>query len=170
MHTDDFFIPASRRGRSRPSLGEYYDTVRLRGDALGPLIGGDQALYRFFDWNAGSIGAGTRSVAPTDLIVVEGVYSAAPELADLVDRSIYVDTPEAKRLRRLRRLIAPADWDEGWLRAETEYFARVRPPASFDLVLNGTELRLTEGCDPRDTTRATGNRSSAERRPPTGRD
>jgi len=144
VHTDEFFTPVGSVAESACSLGDYYDIARLRAEALGPLRSGDQAVYRSFDWHAGRLGDGTERVAPGGLVVLEGVYSAAPDLADLVDRAIYVDTPEPERLARLRALVAPEDWDARWLSAETAYFAKVRPPESFDLVVSGTGIGPTQ--------------------------
>ena len=139
VHTDDFFVPGSP-GQSGRGIGRYYDVGRLRAEALEPLKAGHEAVFRSFDWELGALSAVCTRVEPSDLVIVEGVYSAAPELSDLVDKAIYVDTPEPERLRRLRCLVAPGDWDERWLRAERKYFAVMRPPGSFDLVVCGTGL------------------------------
>jgi para-aminobenzoate synthetase len=137
VHTDDFFLaPSGPAGESLP-LAAYYDWRRLRADALGPLRAGHPAAFKAFDWDRGHGLGAEVSVRPGPVILVEGVFSAAPELSDLVDRSVFVDTAPPERLRRLRRLIRPDEWDAGWLAAEQAYFDRVRPPASFDLVLPG---------------------------------
>ncbi len=70
------------------------------------------------------------------LILVEGVSSAAPALADLIDRTVFVETPESVRLERLHGRITHEEWDEDWLQAERVYFAG-RPPESFDLIIAG---------------------------------
>ena len=57
--------------------------------------------------------------------MLEGVFSASPELADLVDRSVFVDTPEPERLRRLHARVTPEEWDTDWLAAEQAYFDMV---------------------------------------------
>jgi uridine kinase len=149
VHTDDFFIDPCRPQAASASatpflerpprpLAGYYDWRRLRAEALAPLRARGGATFRRFDWERGHGLGGTVRVEPGDLILVEGVFSAAPELADLVDRAVFVDTPEPERLRRLRRRVAPEEWDEDWLTAERAYFGRARAPASFDLVVQGT--------------------------------
>jgi len=140
VHTDDFFVPATQAGEPRRALADYYDLDRLRAEALEPLRSGNDAVFQSFDWDSGALSPGKVRIAPKDLVIVEGVCSGAPQLADLVDKAIYVDTPEPERLRRLRCLVAPGDWDERWLRAERKYFAVMRPPGSFDLVVCGTGL------------------------------
>jgi uridine kinase len=134
VHTDDFFLP---RPGSPGALANYYDWRRLRAEALEPLRAGRGAAFRRFDWTRGVLGD-TTTVAPGDAIVLEGVFSAAPQLSDLVHRAVFVDTARPERLRRLRRQIAPEDWDDDWLAAEQAYFAGTRPPESFDLVVPGT--------------------------------
>jgi uridine kinase len=141
LHTDDFFLPqpASLSGQpARPrSLGQYYDWRRIRAQALEPLRASRSARFRCFDWSRGTGLGGVATVRPSDLILLEGVFSAAPELSDLVDRSVLVDTPENERLRRLHVQVAPDDWDADWLAVQQSYFDRTRPAASFDLVVSG---------------------------------
>jgi uridine kinase len=135
VHTDDFFDPAAPR---EAGLSGYYDWRRLRAEALEPLRAGRAAEFRRFDWERGRGLDGAVSVTPGPLIVLEGVFSAAPELSDLVDRSVFVDTPEPERLCRLRAQTTPSEWDDQWLKAEQAYFGLIRPPSSFDLIVSGT--------------------------------
>jgi len=159
VHTDDFFEAGPEPGGSQRArlgvsaapaphdqrgLSAYYDWRRLRAEALEPLRAGRAAEFRRFDWERGSGLDGTVSVAPSPLIVLEGVFSASPELSDLVDWSVFVDTPELERLRRLRAQTTPSEWDDQWLIAEQAYFGLTRPPSSFDLIVSGT-LRKASG-------------------------
>jgi uridine kinase len=143
VHTDDFFEPARSARHRQSSLRDYYDLERLRVEALEPLRAGQEAVFRCFDWDAGTLSRGHVHLRPNEVVVVEGVYSGSPELADLVDKVIYVLTPETERLRRLRRLIAPGDWDEEWLAAEKAYFDTLRPLESVDLVVSGQRIVAT---------------------------
>jgi uridine kinase len=137
VHTDDFFQQLPTAAAGQP-LSQYYDWRRIRAQALEPLRARRGAVFRRFDWSRGAGLDGVVTVAPADLILLEGVFSAAPELSDLVDRSVFVDTPEHERLRRLRARVVPADWDPDWLLAEQSYFGLTRPIASFDLIVSGT--------------------------------
>jgi uridine kinase len=134
VHTDDFFDPAAPR---EPGLSGYYDWRRLRAEALEPLRAGRAAEFRRFDWERGTGLDGIARVTPGPQIVLEGVFAASPELSDLVDRSVFVDTPEPERLRRLRAQTTPSEWDDEWLKAEQAYFSLIRPPFSFDLIVSG---------------------------------
>jgi len=115
VHTDDFFDRAAPR---EPGLSGYYDWRRLRAEALEPLRAGRAAEFRRFDWERGRGLDGMVRLTPGPLLVLEGVFSASPELSDLVDRSVFVDTPEPERLRRLRAQTTPSEWDDQWLIAE----------------------------------------------------
>ena len=137
VHTDDFF----QQPPARPALAEYYDWRRIRAQALDPLKAGRRATFRRFDWERRQgLDGTTVTVKPAALIVLEGVLSAAPELSDLVDRSVLVGTPEPERLRRLRARLTSDEWDPDWLIAEQAYFDGIRPASSFDLLVSGMSI------------------------------
>jgi uridine kinase len=147
VHTDDFFQRPAATGGGPPltgqapgsqALAQYYDWRRLRIEALEPLKAGRDATFRRFDWERGTGLDGAVTVRPSALIVLEGVFSAAPELSDLVDRTVLVDTPEPERLRRLRTRVTPEEWDCDWLIVERAYFDVIRPRVSFGLIVPGT--------------------------------
>jgi len=72
------------------------------------------------------------------VILLDGAYSARPELADLLDLTILVEAPEPVRRERLAAREAPEAlqaWHARWDSAEEDYFTRVRPPSTFDFVL-----------------------------------
>jgi uridine kinase len=145
VHTDDFFLPTFSTDGVRRPLVDYYDWRRLRAEALAPLLAGHIANFRRFDWQLGALG-GPVTVTPSGLIVLEGVFSAAPVLSDLVDRAIFVETAEPERIRRLRGRVTPEEWDDDWLAAERAYYDRDRPPSSFDLIVPGIG-RVPDGSD-----------------------
>lgn len=148
VHTDDFFQQPSAisLGSENQSfeLSSYYDWRRLRDEALEPLRDGRSVSYRSYDWERRALSEDRQELSPSRVVLLEGVLSAAPQLADMVDRAIFISTPESERMRRLRARVAPQDWDEQWLRAERAYFGLVRPPSSFDLVLSGAGTSLAQ--------------------------
>ena len=123
VHTDDYLHEAEDNGDPRP-MAHYYSWPALREEALEPAIG----------W----LREQPASSSVAQLILVEGVSSAAPALADLVSRAVFVETPVQLRLERLHARISDEEWDEEWLYAERLYFAS-RPPDSFDLVVSGSD-------------------------------
>ncbi len=136
VRTDDFFRQPG--DTDTPEICCYYDWRRLRAEALEPLRSGREASFCQYDWAAGRDSTATVTVQARRVLLVEGVFSGSPELSDLVDYAVLVVIPDDERLRRLRRRVAPDEWDDTWLRAELSYFERRRPPHTFDLVVPGT--------------------------------
>ncbi len=113
VHTDHYYEDHGRFGAEPHPMAQYYHWEALRRECLESTIEDGASL-----------------------ILVEGVSSAAPALADLIDRTVFVETPESVRLERLHQRVTDEEWDEDWLQAERVYFAS-RPPESFDLVVAG---------------------------------
>ncbi len=145
VHVDDFFREAGgpAPGESESPMAAYYDWERLRSEALEPLRRGDRASFRAFDWERNGYLPGRIVLEPADVVLVEGVSSTTDALADLVDRSVLVLTPEPERVARLHDRIAQEVWDDEWLAAERRYFSR-RPAATFDLVVSGSSAASRE--------------------------
>src|SRR5262249_34118323 len=106
---------------------------------------GIDARWHAFDFMSGTREDGTyamlttetvRSAAP--VIILDGAYASRPELADLIELTVLVDTPARVRHARSTRRDAPAflrAWHERWDAAEEYYFSQVRPPSAFDIIL-----------------------------------
>lgn len=141
---DDFYaggdIDEWRRLTSREKADRVIDWRRVRDEVLLPLREGQGASWRPFDWDT-MIGLApeTITVPPSGLVILDGAYSARPELADLIDLSILVTLDDAVRRERLR-LREGEDlvscWHTVWDEAEDYYFGTIRPPEAFDLVIS----------------------------------
>jgi len=147
VHGDDFYRDMSDADRRALSPAEgvdrYFDWERLRDEALIPLRERRAASFRCFDWAVGhGLGEGM-TIEPRDLVIVEGVYSARPELEPLIDLRVLVALDEIERGQRLDRRAggtdrhAPSAWDARWDAAERVYFDTIRPEHEFDLVIDG---------------------------------
>jgi len=144
LHGDDFYSPElagldffqRERLVDADVAARVFDWRRLRDEALGPLTQSEPARFRPYDWVAdgGRLGAEVE-VGPGDLVVLEGVYSARPELADLVDLSVYVHVDDEVRRRRLGSRPDDPHLVGFWERGESYYFAVTRPVDTFDLVV-----------------------------------
>ena len=146
VHGDDFYSPDVARltAEQRETLtdaevaGSVFDWSRLRTEALEPLTRSRPAIFRPYDWerNDGSLAA-IQQIEPGRLVVLEGVYAARPELADLIDLAVLVETdPAVTQARRAHRPDHPS-WTRFWDRGEDYYFRVVRPPEGFDLRVSG---------------------------------
>lgn len=116
------------------------DWARQR-EVLAALALGRDATWFPYDWNADdgrlSTDADTCRAAPA--VILEGAYSARPELADLLDLRILLDTdPIVRRDRLLQREGRGyrTEWEARWSVAEDHYFTLVMPPTAFDLIVS----------------------------------
>jgi molybdopterin-guanine dinucleotide biosynthesis protein A/uridine kinase len=118
------------------------DWERLRDEALLPLRAGQSATFQPYDWDVddGRLEP-PKIIPPSDVIIVDGIYSARPELADLVDAAVYLGVDPQTRASRCAARNNDPEWARFWDRGETYYFSAVRPPASFDIQLDAKDLR-----------------------------
>jgi uridine kinase len=138
---DDFYGDEPEEVRLAYNAAEgvrrYFHWERLLEQALLPLRAGVAARYRPFDWKAGH-GLGDEVViGPAAVVIIEGVYSARPELRTFLDLSVLVEAPVATRLRRQRERHDPHDWEHRWDVSERWYFGTVNPRSTYDFVILG---------------------------------
>lgn len=147
---DDFFaanVSDAEWDRRTPEqrAADAIDWRRLKREAIEPLRTGRPARWLAFDFLAGPRSDGTyplqrtpREFAPKPVVLLDGAYSARPELADILDLSVLVEAAPATRQARLAAREAAdflREWHVRWHSAEEYYFGHVRPPSAFDLVL-----------------------------------
>lgn len=107
------------------------------------------------DWDSDIVPLARERVVATagSLVTLEGAYSCRPELHDVLDLPVLLDTPRAVRRQRLLECEGEAyrsEWEARWSVAEEYYFGRVMPPSRFDLVLGRSDESTHP---PSDTTR-----------------
>jgi uridine kinase len=98
--------------------------------------------WRPYDWDVddGSLAAELTG-GPAEVVILEGAYSARPELADLLSLRVLLQLPREVRRQRLLQREGEryrAEWEARWGAAEDLYFQTVMPPKAFDLVLDGS--------------------------------
>jgi len=148
---DDFFaasVSNAEWDRRTPEqrAADAIDWRRLKREAIEPWRTGRPARWYAFDFLAGPRGDGTyplrrtaTELAPKPVVLLDGAYSARPELADVLDLSVLVEAAATTRDARLAAREAPEflrQWHARWDLAEEYYFGRVRPPSAFDVVLH----------------------------------
>ena len=107
------------------------DWERLRAKALLPLRAGQSATFQPYDWDADDGRLAPPKIIPAaDVIIVEGVYAARPELADLVDVAVYLGVDPQVRARRYAERENDPDWQRFWERGEAHFSGR---PSSREL-------------------------------------
>lgn len=113
------------------------------GDQLGtilePLASGRAGSYRRYDWVAGSY-AETLTVAPTPLLVLEGVGSGSAAHAMLCTTLVWVEAPADLRLiRGVARdgVQVETQWRQ-WMGEEARHFERDGTRGRADVRVDGT--------------------------------
>lgn len=147
---DDFFAgdipdPKWSEFSLQERLRKVFKWDAVREQVLKPLLSGEPAEWFAFDFESGLQADGTYGMEhelkrrqPADVILLEGTYSAGPQLSDLVDLTILVDAPVQERHARLDGREPPdfsEKWHAVWDEVEAYYFRQVRPEGSFDLVV-----------------------------------
>jgi uridine kinase len=110
---------------------------------LDLLRSGREASWNAFDWEAfdGRVCTELTVMSPKPIIILEGVYAARPELADLIDIAIMVRADEGVRESRLlARQEHTGPWEKQWHAAEDYYFEFVRPLTSFNMLVSEIAL------------------------------
>lgn len=105
-----------------------------------------RAQWHPFDWDADDwdsdevpLRAEPVHTRAAPIVILEGAYSARPELHDLLDLRVLLLAPADVRISRLRQRDGDAyhaDWAARWTAAEDHYFSAVMPPERFDIVLH----------------------------------
>jgi uridine kinase len=140
---DDFYSGGSAETWDAMSAAEKASHCidwRRQRPVLETLARGERASWRSYDWQAddGSLADPPVICDPASVIILDGAYSARPELADLFHLRVLLDAPADLRERRLVQREGEdfrVDWNRRWDDAEQWYFAEVMPPEAFDLVL-----------------------------------
>jgi len=120
--------------------GRAFELPRLRRDVFEPLLRGDRASYRAWDWSAGAPGE-THDVEPDGIVVVEGVCALHRMFRGDYDVRVWVDAPYELRLARAVErdgAAARRTWVEVWMPSEDRYVARDDPIACADIVVDGS--------------------------------
>lgn len=113
---------------------------RRQRPILAELARGEGASWLPYDWNAddGHLSDDLTVAHPAPVVVLEGVYSARPELADLFQLRTLLEVPDDLRRERLLHREGEFyrdEWEQRWASAEEHYFTSVMPAEAFDLVL-----------------------------------
>ena len=136
---DDFFAGgvAVRGDAPQDRVRDCIDWKRQR-PVLEALRARREASYVAFDWDAfdGRLDTEPTVVEPRSVVLFEGVYTARPELTDLVDLRLLLWVSDATRVARLlARQGGIGAWERQWHEAEEWYFTHVVPSHVFDLIL-----------------------------------
>ena len=141
VHVDDFYSSegADPSSHLTPEEGcdEYLDWMALLELVIDPLTDGDPGYYQVYDWIAQKPDEWV-TVEPRGVIIIEGVYAMRPQLRDLYDVTVYVETPKDTRLDRLDKRSDNPVWVARWAEAEEWYNANIIPADYADVIVSGS--------------------------------
>ena len=140
---DDFYSGGSADQWNAMSAAEKVSHCidwRRQRAVLEKLATGEAAFWHPYDWEAddGTLEQTPVLCEPASVVILDGAYSARPELADLFDLRVLLDAPAGLRRERLIEREGEdyrEEWNARWDEAEQWYFGMVMPPESFDLVI-----------------------------------
>jgi uridine kinase len=114
VYLDDFVLPeAEWRGKVEPAFPFPYIRYDDFSQTVMTLAAGREARYRRYDWAAGRLAEGWTEIDPDGLVVVEGVSTVNPELAQLYHLRLWVESDAATTLQAaLARGVG--DWEREW--------------------------------------------------------
>lgn len=129
---------ASWDARSAEDKAAHVIDWRRQRPVLEALARRQAASWHGYDWEAfdDRLELVPTVYTPADVVITDRAYSARPELADLLDLRVLLNTTERTRLERLSERegdIYRDRWFVRWNDAEEHYFSLVMPP--FDVVL-----------------------------------
>ena len=139
--TDDFYRPMNEEKRFKLSAEEgyenYYDWQRLKQTVLQPLSVSKVAEFKVYDWQNNQLNDWKR-IEPTEFIIVEGCYSARPELEPFFNVVILVETlPQERQRRQAKRNDATQAWLDRWDAAERFYIETTNLTDRSDIIVSG---------------------------------
>ncbi|MFI7440055.1 uridine kinase [Nonomuraea indica] len=131
VHSDDFPVPWEE------GPGPWFGA--LEEQVLRPLLRGLPGAFRRYDWTRGAY-AELVPVPVAPVLIVEGVGTARRSAASLTALAVWVEAPEALRLRRVTERDGPglADRWRAWFEAERAWFAEDGTRDRADVVFDGS--------------------------------
>jgi uridine kinase len=137
------FVGAQVVGTDEFWDGSDFELSRLRREVVDPLLRGEEARYRSFDWLARRTLDEERVVRPAGVVVIEGVCALHRSLRGAYDLRIWVEAPRDVRLARgVARdgEEARRTWEEIWMPSEDRYVERDDPVSAAHLIVDGGGL------------------------------
>jgi len=115
-------------------------TAELR-DIVNAFKAGSPVQHRVYDWGQGQFHAERASLPRTDILIIEGVGAAQPEVRDCAELRVFVDVAadigDARVLARDGEEIA--GHMSAWRLREAQYFTEDNTAARCEVHLSGSE-------------------------------
>ena len=142
LKLDDFYHPLTPAQRKKlhqqQACKGYFNVTEFKKNILNPLTNGVKVGYKPYDWLGGESNQ-TLELLPTGVLIIDGVYAFSKPLRDMIQLSIFVDTPEQLRKQRLiARPQLDTEWVDHWQATETWHHQQQQTVSATDFVLLGS--------------------------------
>jgi uridine kinase len=136
VEIDDFFLKDAKSNANKSN----FDRARLKEQVLIPLRKGRSAAYQKLLWDTNTL-SDFQKIPPSRYVIIDGVSSLHPDIAEYIDYKIWVDTPaDVAKERMVKRDKDLGDehgelWDH-WTKSFQMYKDLHKPELRADLVVN----------------------------------
>ncbi len=139
IHMDDFFLPPELRAPQRlPEVGGNIHYERFGDEVLPNLRTNRPFTYRVFDCQRFAYSTQPRTVGPSRVVIVEGVYSLHQSFGKYYDLSVFASISPEVQLERLKRRGGAAllsRFQNEWIPMEQSYFDAFEIQKNSDLTI-----------------------------------
>lgn len=139
IHMDDFFLPAHMRTSQRLSqAGGIVHHERFCREVVEGIKSGKPFKYGIYSCNTETTYY-SETILPEKSIIIEGAYALHPEIPDIYDLKVFLETDRKTQLERI--LIrngsdALETFKNKWIPFENKYFEEFNIKDKCDLLLN----------------------------------
>ena len=139
IHMDDFFLPVHMRTEQRLSqAGGNVHYERFCGEVVNGIKSSKSFEYGVYSCSEGHI-KNYRTIDPQKSIIIEGSYSLHPEIPDVYDLKIFLETDRVTQLERIRKRNGDAAlgaFATTWIPFENRYFEECKIKDKCDIKLS----------------------------------
>ena len=144
LHTDDFVVPHAAKTAERLAIpGGNCDWERLVREVLAPWKAGEDPRVRRYDCVRDRLHE-PEALPACRVLLLEGSYCNLPAVRALADARLFLATPEAVRMERLRERESEESLRQfygRWIPLEEAYFAAYGLPDEGCVLIGGPEGR-----------------------------
>lgn len=142
LSLDRFYHPLTATQRSQLQQTQarqaYFDVIEFQKNVLTPLSNSLEVSYKPYDWLDGETDQ-LVEIPPTGVLLIDGVFSFSKPLREMIDLSVFVDTPMPLRKQRLiARPQLDTDWVNHWQSTECWHHQHEQTAEAVEFVLQGS--------------------------------
>lgn len=138
IHMDDFFLPVHMRTEQRLSqAGSNVHYERFCDEVAAGIRSGKPFSYDIYSCKTGTVSE-SEIISPDKSLIIEGAYSMHPEIPDIYDFKIFLETNSETQLKRIlsrNGSDALEIFKSKWIPFENRYFEEFNIKEKCDIVL-----------------------------------